>query len=227
MIVLHHLEKSRSFRIVWLLEELKLNYGLDYRLHIHKRDAETFLAPGELKELHPMGKAPILSDDSLPEGNQVLAESALIIEYLLKTYDVRHLFYPTEGQAWRDYTFWLHFAEGSLMPPAVMYLILSKAAEKTPFFARFVARKIRDTVAKVILSGNIRSALDLLESSLVGREYLAGAFGGADIQMYFAVAAVRQRMGLENRPNIAAWLARCEERAGFVHAVEASGPVFG
>ena len=92
MITLYHLEKSRSFRIVWLLEELKLAYGLNYQLISHQRDERTYLAPKSFKNIHPMGKAPILVDDSLPDGEQVLAESALIIEYLLKTYDSEQRF---------------------------------------------------------------------------------------------------------------------------------------
>ena len=227
MITLYHLEKSRSFRIVWLLEELKLAYGLDYQLISHQRDERTYLAPKSFKNIHPMGKAPILVDDSLPDGEQVLAESALIIEYLLKTYDSEQRFYPTGAKAWRDYTFWLHFAEGSLMPPLVMGLILTKASQKAPLLVRPIARKLKSGIDQMILSNNISSALALVEETLSRSPWFAGdAFTGADVQMYFAIAAARQRVGLAGMSAITAWLERCESRAGFINTVAKVGTVF-
>ncbi|UTO04886.1 glutathione S-transferase [Moraxella sp. FZLJ2107] len=228
MITLYHLEKSRSFRIVWLLEELKLAYGLDYDLISFNRDNKTYLAPKELKAIHPMGKAPILVDDSLSVGEQALAESALIIEHLLKTYDHEKKFYPADDKAWRDYTFWMHFAEGSLMPPLVMGLILSKACEKSPFFAKPIARKLKDGIGKMILNNNVSSALELIEQSLAQSPWFAGSeFTGADVQMYFAVAAARERTVLPPAMTATrAWLDRCESRAGFIKTVEKVGTVF-
>lgn len=226
MITLHHLQQSRSFRIVWLLEELRTAYGLDYQLMTHARDATTFLAPSALKTIHPMGKAPILLDNRLPDGES-LAESALIIEYLLKTYDSEQRFYPTAGKQWRDYVFWLHFAEGSLMPPLAMTLILTKAIQKSPFFIKPIAAKLKDSIERMILRGNITSALTLLESSLADQEWLAGEFSGADIQLHFAVAAAGQRaVDLADFPNIRAWLNRCEQRAAFRAAVARAGVPF-
>ncbi len=227
MITLYHLEKSRSFRIVWLLEELKLAYGLDYQLISHERDERTYLAPKSFKAIHPMGKAPILVDDSLPDGEQVLAESALIIEYLLRTYDSEQRFYPVGDKAWRDYTFWLHFAEGSLMPPLVMGLILTKAGQKAPLLVRPIARKLKAGIDQLILKNNIDSALSLIEETLTRSPWFAGdAFTGADVQMYFAVAAARQRVGLAGESATQAWLERCESRAGFIQARQRAGSPF-
>lgn len=228
MITLHHLEKSRSFRILWLLEELKLAYGLDYQLVSYPRNHKTYLAPVELKQLHTMGKAPILIDDTLPQGEQALAESALIIEYLLRTYDKEQLFYPKTEKAWREYTFWLHFAEGSLMPPLVMSLILSKATQKVPFFAKPIANKLKDGIGEMILNGNIHSALVLIEQTLSKQPWFArDSFTGADIQMYFPVSALRERVGLLQQYHaIYTWLQGCEQRDGFKHAVAKVDSVF-
>lgn len=228
MITLHHLEKSRSFRILWLLEELKLAYGLDYQLVSYPRNHKTYLAPVELKQLHTMGKAPILIDDTLPQGEQALAESALIIEYLLKTYDKEQLFYPKTEKTWREYTFWLHFAEGSLMPPLVMSLILSKATQKVPFFAKPIANKLKDGIGSMILNGNINSALELVEQTLSKQPWFAGeSLTGADIQMYFAVAAARERVGLPKHYHATQqWLQRCEQCVGFKNAIAVAGSVF-
>lgn len=226
MITLHHLEKSRSFRILWLLEELKLAYGLDYKLVNHSRNQQN-LAPDELMKYHPMGKAPILFDDSLPTGEQTLAESAVIIEYLLKFYDKDQQFSPSNDFiAWRDYQFWLHFAEGSLMPPVVMKLILSKAVEKSPFFAKPIVRKVKTGAEKMLLDGNIQKSLQLLEKQLQGKDWLVDQkLTGVDIQLYFAVAGAIKisQIPLANFPNIAHWLKNCEQRPAFPKAIELGG----
>ena len=233
MLHLYHLNKSRSFRVVWLLEELKLAYGLEYQLHLIERDRKTALAPKSLEQIHPMGKAPILIDDSLPKGEQVLAESALILSYLLKAYDSEARFYPAAAdqktqatdKAWRDYTFWMHFAEGSLMPPLVMGLILDKSIQKSPWFARPVLNKFRFGIHQIILDKNLTNALKMLEASLADKSYLAGQFSAADIQMYLAVYGARLR-GLvpQTHTNTHAWLAACESRQGFKYAVSLAGP---
>ncbi|MFC0819878.1 glutathione S-transferase [Moraxella marmotae] len=232
MLHLYHLNKSRSFRIVWLLEELKLAYGIDYQLHQIERDARTALAPEHLAQIHPMGKAPILVDDSLPAGENSLAESAVIIEYLLKTYDTDAKFYPTidaqspktTGKAWRDYTFWLHFAEGSLMPPLVMGLILDKVAAKSPWFAKPIANKLNSNIHQLILDKNLANALQMVESALANQDWLAGQFSGADIQMYFAVKGAKVRGVLPTtHQHTLAWLARCESQQAYKNTEKLAG----
>lgn len=226
MITLHHLAKSRSFRVLWLLEELKESYGLEYQLISYDRNAQN-LAPSELEQFHPMGKAPILVDDRLPQGEQALAESALIIEYLLKFYDNRQQFSPSNTfSSWQDYQFWLHFAEGSLMPPVVMKLILLKAVEKSPFFAKPVVRQVKAGAEKMLLDGNIQKGLQLLEKQLQGKDWLVDEkLTGADIQLYFAAAGAIKisQLALDDFPNIAHWLRNCEQRPAFKRAIELGG----
>lgn len=232
MIHLYHLNKSRSFRIVWLLEELKEAYGLDYQLHTIERDAATYLAPDYLKQIHPMGKAPILVDDSLPAGEQALAESAAIMAYLLKAYDPDAKFHPVvdadsvqaAGKAWRDYEFWMHFAEGSLMPPMVMSLILQKASAKSPWFARPVINQLKDGIHRMILDNNISSALKLLETALAGQSWLAKDFSAADIQMHLAVYGAKMRGTLpKSHQHTIQWLERCQSRPVFARALGLAG----
>lgn len=232
MIKLYHLNKSRSFRIVWLLEELKLAYGLDYQLHTVERDAATYLAPDSLKQIHPMGKAPILIDDSLPAGEQALAESAAIMVYLLKAYDSKAQFHPvvdaaalkTHGKAWRDYQFWMHFAEGSLMPPMVMSLILQKASAKSPWFAKPIINKLKDGIHRMILDDNIAGGLVLVEEVLHDQPWLADEFSAADIQMYLAVYGAKMRGALpKSHQHTHDWLARCESRPAYVSAITLAG----
>lgn len=224
MITLHHLSQSRSFRIVWLLEELKNEYGIDYQLVSHQRNQHS-LAPDELQQIHPMGKAPILIDDVLPSGEQTLAESAVIIEYLLKFYDKNQLFIPKDDiNSWRDYHFWLHFAEGSLMPPLVMKLILSKAVTKSPFFARPIVKQVKAGAEKMLLNANITKALSLLETHLTNRAYLVDErLTGADIMLYFSVLGAKKSQPAFHYPNINRWLALCESRLAFHQAVMVGG----
>ncbi len=225
---LHHLTHSRSFRIVWLLEALKETYGVEYEIMCYQRN-KTHLAPKALSDIHPMGKAPIVVIERPNQEKLVLAESALIIEYLLNHYDKDKRFYPSDDKAWQEYTFWLHFAEGSLMPPLVMTLILGKSVERSPFFVRPIIKGLKRKIGALILDGNISKSLTLLESSLKDRHWLTGdKLTGADIQLYFAVAAARQRVGLleEQHSNIINWLTRCESQNSFKTAVAVGGTPF-
>ncbi len=225
MITLHHMAYSRSFRILWLLQELKRAYA-DFDYKIVKYDRQNGLAPKELLDIHPMGKAPIVIDDSLPVDEQVLAESAVIIEYLLATYDTDKKLSPKNSwdKSGRAYHFWLHFAEGSMMPPLVMNLILSKATQRTPFFFRPIVKRVKHSIGELILNGNIQKSLQLLENTLQNQHWLCGHYvTGADIQVYFAVAGARRGMDLSDYPNINNWLARCEARPSFAEAVAIGG----
>lgn len=221
MLTLHHLNNSRSFRILWLLEELAWAYDLNYKLITHDRTAN-YLAPDELKAIHPMGKAPILVD-----GDKVLAESGFIIEYLLKTYDTNGEFKPTDGKAWEDYTFWLHFAESSMMPPLVMRLVMNAVATKSPWFIRPIAKAIAGKVESLVIAGNIKQSFDLLDGQLADNDWVAGKqFSGADIQTYFAVKALESRGGLGEREHIKRWLVACESRLAYKTTVKKGGQLF-
>jgi glutathione S-transferase len=138
LIKLHHLNNSRSQRILWLLEELELSYEIIK----YQRDKLTQLAPKSLKKIHPLGKAPILEDD----GN-TFAESGAIIEYLIMSYGEGKIFIPKSGKELQSYTYWMHFAEGSLMPPLVMKLVFEKIkSSPMPFFVKPIVKMIANTV---------------------------------------------------------------------------------
>ena len=218
MLHLHHLENSRSFRIVWLLEELKV----PYQLTSYERN-KVGLAPDSLEKIHPMGKAPILVVDGKP-----LIESGFIIEYLLKHYDEEQRFKPSleDEAAWENYTFWMHFAEATAMPPLVMRLVFSKVVERSPALIRPISKSIRKQVESSMISRNIDKVLALMEEHLQSNHWFAGeAFSGADIQMHFVVAAANARQSLDKvkYANIINWQKRCEARPAFASAVAKGG----
>ena len=209
MLVLHHLEQSRSQRIAWLLEEL----GLPYEIKRYRRDPKTFLAPPELSAVHPLGKAPVLVDDGV-----VLIESGAIIEYVIGRYGADSGLRPDaaspEHQA---YLTFLHFAEGSMMPPLLLRLIFGRIATGAPALIRPIARAIAAPVEKGFIAPNIARTLDFLEAELGKRPWFAGeALTGADIQMSFPVEVAQQRGGLDaSRPKLMDWLGRIRARPAY------------
>ncbi|SPL69451.1 glutathione S-transferase family protein [Acinetobacter stercoris] len=184
MITLHHLEHSRSFRILWALEEL----GLDYQIKYYKRTS-SYEAPAELKKIHPLGKAPILTD-----GDLTITESAVILDYLQEKYDVNKKFKPEQPEHLMQYNYWMHYAEGSLMPLLVMNLVLSQVSAKVPFLIQPVANKIVKGVKAGYITPRVCDHIEFLESHLSGREYFAGDFSFADIQMSFPIIALQERV---------------------------------
>lgn len=221
MLTLHHLNHSRSFRILWLLCELNAQYGTPFQVITHNRN-KMHLAPKEMQAIHPMGKAPILVDEN---RGKTLVESGFIIEYLLKHYDVNQKFTPSDSH-WEDYAFWLHFSESSMMPPLVMRLVMGKVATKSPFLVRPIAKAIADKVENLMIKGNIEQSFGLLNSHLQDKEWVAGDFGGADIQVYFAVKALQSRGGIGKWQNLQNWLNRCESRTAYQQAVAQGGQLF-
>lgn len=220
MLHLHHLENSRSFRILWLLEEL----AVDYQLTCYDRN-KAYRAPDSLKEVHPLGHAPILEVDGRP-----LLESGFIIEYLIKHYDSEQKFKPADDNesAWENYTFWLHFAEASLMPPLVMRLVFTKVVEQSPMLIKPISKKIQGQVEKSMISSSLDPMLKMMEKHLEDKRWFAGSeFSAADIQMHLAVLGANAGEGLNRKKyaNILNWLKRCEERPAFKQAVEKGGRV--
>ena len=216
---LHHLQNSRSFRILWLLEEL----GLDYQLTKYERN-QSYLAPESLENIHPMGKAPILEVDGVS-----MIESGHIIDYLMAKYDTEYKLHPqtdADSQTWLDYDFWMHYAEASLMPPLVMRLVFNKIAEQAPRLVRVVTKKIRQKVEATMISKNINTSLDLVEKQLSDNQWFAGSeFSGADIQMGFVLEAVNTKQSLDRTKyaNILNWIKRCQARPAYKRAVEKGG----
>ena len=217
MIVVHHLNNSRSQRVLWLLEEL----GLPYEVKRYQRDAKTMLAPPELRAVHPLGKSPVISD-----GGLTLAESGAIIEYLISRHGAERLI-PGEGTPERlRYTYWMHFAEGSAMPPLLMKLIFDRIERgPMPFFARPIARAIAGKAKSGFVQPNIDRTLDFMEAELGKSEWFAGpAFSAADIQMSFPLEAAASRGGLdERRPKLWAFLKKIHERPAYRRALEKGG----
>lgn len=215
MITVHHLNNSRSQRILWLLEEM----GVPYEVRRYQRDAKTMLAPPELRAVHPLGKSPVITDDG-----RVIAETGAIVEYLVGRYGDGRLI-PAGGSDERlRYTYWLHFAEGSAMPPLVMALIFKEMPKAVPGLIRPIARIISDQVQQRFLRPQIAAQLDLMEAELGGTAWFAGAaFSAADIQMSFPVEAAAMRAGLGKRAKLGAWLQRIHGRPAYQAALARGG----
>ena len=218
MITVHHLENSRSQRVLWLLEEL----GLPYEVKRYARDKKTSLAPPELAAVHPLGKSPVVSD-----GNTVVAETGAIVEYLLDKAGDEAL-RPKRGSAdGLRFSYWLHFAEGSAMPPLVMALIFNKIRTgPMPFFARPIAKAIANKVMGGFVQPNIDKQLAFMEAELTARPWFAGkAFSAADIMMSFPLEAASSRGGLDAKyPHLTDFLHRSQARPAYQRALERGGP---
>ena len=220
MITVHHLENSRSQRILWLLEEL----GLPYEIRRYARDPKTMLAPPALKRVHPLGKSPVIDDDGT-----VVAESGAIVEYLVDTHGGGRLKPPPGTTEARRYTYWLHFAEGSLMPPLLVALIFAKVrGAKVPFFVKPIVKGIAAQVHKAYIDPNVNNLLAFMESELHQRDWFAGDdFTAADVQMNYpleAAAAGRAGFTAQSHPRLHAWLMRCQARPAYQRALAAGGP---
>ncbi|MBB1602887.1 glutathione S-transferase [Variovorax sp. UMC13] len=219
MITVHHLNNSRSQRVLWLLEEL----GLPYDIVRYERDPKTMLAPPELRKVHPLGKSPVVTTD---EG-LVLAESGAIIETLIERHGQGRLA-PAAGSAEAlRYRYWLHYAEGSAMPPLLLKLIFDRIeSSKMPFFVKPVARMIAGKAKAGFVAPNLKTHLDFMEGELGQGAWFAGPeFTGADIQMSFPLEAARARGGLDaSRPRLMAWLERIHARPAYRRALERGGP---
>ncbi|MFC5512421.1 glutathione S-transferase family protein [Massilia jejuensis] len=217
MITVHHLNNSRSQRILWLLEEL----GLPYEIKKYQRDPKTMLAPPELKAVHPLGKSPVITD-----GDTVVAESGAIVDYLVERYG-NGRFIPAAGTPEKlQYSFYLHFAEGSAMSPLLMKLVFDRIETgPMPFFAKPIARSIARKVKETFVNPNIKNQLDYLESELAARDWFAGSqFSAADIQMSFPLEAASSRGGLDARyPRLSAFLQRIHARPAYARALERGG----
>jgi glutathione S-transferase len=225
MLIVHHLETSRSQRILWLLEEL----AVPYEMVRYARDPATMLAPAALKKVHPLGKAPVIQD-----GDLVIAESAAILEYIAEVYGSQGRselasLEPARGtEAHRQCRFWLHYAEGSLMNWLTMKLVFSTIPKQPmPFFVKPIARGICDKVVAKLIAPNLDNATKFIEAHLAGHTWFAGdAISLADFQMSFAIEAMLSRgASTETAPNAAAWLARVQARPAYQRAVEKGGPV--
>ena len=216
MITLHHLENSRSQRIIWMLEEL----GVPYEIKRYERDKKTGLAPASLKAVHPLGKSPVITD-----GEITMSESGAIIDYLGRTYG-QGKFAPEPGApTWLDYNYWLHFAEGSLMPPLVMRLVFDAIKKKKmPFFVRPIRDKIVGETMKLFVGPLVKTHFDYVEQHLKQHDWFAGNdLSGADIQMSFPLEAAVAGGAGKGYPAITAYVKRIHARPAYQRALKAGG----
>ncbi|MBZ2160655.1 glutathione S-transferase family protein [Alteromonas stellipolaris] len=217
MLTLHHLNNSRSQRILWLLEEL----GVDYNIEHYQRDSTTNLAPDSLRAVHPLGRSPVLTT---PEG--AIAESGAIVEYLVRKHGQTHFTSPESGENLQQYLFWLHFAEGSLMPPLVARLVLEKARQKgsKPFFIKPITNKLIDGILNAYYGPNLAQSLRYVESYLAHHTWFAGEQPtGADVQMIFPLESLVASGNAKDFPAIREYVKRIHARPAYKQALEKGG----
>ncbi len=216
MLTLHHLNASRSQRVLWLLEEL----GVPYEVRRYQRDPKTWLAPPELKRVHPLGKSPVITD-----GAHTLAESGAIIEYLLDTYGGGRLRPPAGSEARLRYNYWLHYAEGSAMPPLLLKFIFQRLPRgPVPALLRPLARAIAGSAQTSYIDPQLAMHIGYWEDSLATHAWFAGdEFTAADIQMSFPVEAAAARAALPLGEKLRAFLERIRARPAYARAVSAGG----
>lgn len=215
MLTVHHLEESRSHRILWLLEEL----DVEYQLEQYQRDPETRLAPDSLSEVHPLGKSPVITDD-----DRTVAESGAIIEYILDRHDEGQLRPERGTDAHQRYRYWMHYAEGSAMPHLLLRIVFAEVPRQTPWPVSVAAGALSNRVEDEYITPMIRKHLDFWESELADRDYFAGdEFTAADIQMSVPLEGAAAGVDPDEYPHVHGLVDRLRERAGYRRAVERGG----
>ena len=217
MITVHHLDNSRSQRVLWLLEEL----GLPYEVIRYQRDPATMFAPKELRAVHPLGKSPVITD-----GGKTIAESGAIIDYLLETYGQGRLVPPPGTPAKLRFTYWLHYAEGSAMPLLLLKLVFLRIPKSVPGLIRPIARLIAKGALSKLIDPQLSRHMTYWETELTAAPWFAGDdFTAADIQMSFPVEAAAVRSGqMEDKLRLKDYLARIHARPAYRRALETGGP---
>ncbi|RRN66451.1 glutathione S-transferase family protein [Caulobacter sp. 602-1] len=216
MLVVHHLNNSRSQRVLWLLEEL----GVPYEVKHYERDAETMLAPPALKAIHPLGKSPVITDDG-----KTIAETGAIVEYVIETYGQGRLIPPAGGPERLRYTYWLHYAEGSAMTPLLLKLVFTALPTRAPGLLKGLVKAIAGKAQQGFVDPQLKTHIDYWEAELSKTPWFAGAeFTAADIMMSFPLEAGAARAGADSRPHVKAFLARIHARPAYQRALEKGGP---
>ncbi|MCK6788901.1 glutathione S-transferase [Enterobacter roggenkampii] len=217
MLTVHHLNQSRSHRVIWALEEL----GLPYEI-VHYQREKNMLAPEALKKVHPLGKSPVIEDNGL-----ILAESGAILEYLQETYDSASRLKPLDPAHKVQYRFWLHYAEGSLMPLLLMKLVFNSLGKPpVPFGIRTLGKALGQGVQKAYLNRQLETHARFIESHLAKNSWFAGdTLSMADIQMSFPIFALLARSGIANLPHIQAWKTKVENSPGWQKTLQQGGPL--
>ena len=217
-LIVHHLNNSRSQRVLWLLEEL----DVPYEIRKYQRDPRTMLAPPELRAVHPLGKSPVIT-----EGDVTLAESGAILEYLVEKHGAGRLAPPAGTLERERYRYWMHYAEGSAMPPLLLKLVFDRVATSpAPFFVRPILRGVAQRVTQSFIAPQLKLHLDYLEGELGRAAWFAGnEFTAADVQVSFPIEGFAARGGLDvARPRLMDFLARIHARPAYQRALEKGGP---
>jgi len=218
MITLHHLQDSRSQRVLWLLEEL----GCKYRIKHYERDPKTALAPAALNKVHPLGKSPVITD-----GSRTLAESATIVEYLARTYGDGRWAPALDDSHYWDFSYWMHYAEASLMPPLLIKLVFSKLREPpVPFFVRPISGRIADQVDRTFTNPQIATHFAFVDDYLGEHRWFAGSeISAADVQMSFPLEAALAAgtISRADYPNVAVYVNRIQSREAYLRALKKGG----
>ncbi|WP_369058815.1 glutathione S-transferase [Caulobacter sp. 73W] len=217
MLTVHHLNNSRSQRVLWLLEEL----GAPYQIKHYQRDAKTMLAPPELKAVHPLGKSPVITD-----GDITVAETGAIVEYILETYGAGRLVPPAGTAQKRAYTHWLHFAEGSAMPPLLLKLVFGVLPERAPGLLKPIVKGIAAKAQAGFIDPQLAAQQAYWEDTLSKSEWFAGPdFTAADVMMSFPLEAASSRSPFgADKPKLKAFLQRIHARPAYQKALERGGP---
>ena len=215
MITVHHLDNSRSQRILWLLEEL----DLPYQVKTYKRGKD-MLAPPELKAIHPLGKAPVITD-----GQRVIAETGAIMDYLLTAYGAGRLVPPAGTEERLSYTYWMYYAEGSAMTPLLLKLVTTSLRSRAPWLIRPIASAITKSIDAKLVTPNLTANIVFWEDALTKSAWFAGAeFSAADIMMSFPLEAAANRAGAGQKLHIKAWLKTIHARPAYQKALARGGP---
>ncbi|MES2860143.1 MAG: glutathione S-transferase [Pseudomonadota bacterium] len=217
MIIVHHLNNSRSQRVLWLLEEM----GLPYEVKRYERNAQTMLAPPELRAIHPLGKSPVIQD-----GEIIVAETGAIVEYLLEAYPGRSLRPPAGTAEGRRFTYWLHYAEGSAMTPLLLKLVFGALPTRSPGLLRPLVKAIAAKAQTGFIDPQIASHAAYWEAELTKSPWFAGdAFSAADIMMSFPLEAGASRAPYgQDKPCLKAFLQTIHARPAYQRALERGGP---
>ena len=216
MIIVHHLNNSRSQRVIWLLEEL----GVPYEVQRYERDGDTMLAPPQLLAIHPLGKSPVITD-----GDKVVAETGAIVDYIIETYGQGRLI-PAAGTAERlRYTYWLHYAEGSAMTPLLLKLVFAALPARAPLLLRPLVKAIANGVQTAFVDPQLKVHVDYWDAELARSAWFAGQdFTAADVMMSFPLEAAAARAGAGSHPRIRAFLHAIHARPAYRAALQRGGP---
>jgi len=216
MIIVHHLNNSRSQRVLWLLEEL----GVPYEVRRYERDAKTMLAPPELLAIHPLGKSPVITD-----GDKTVAETGAIVEYIIETYGQGRLIPPAGSAERLRYTYWLHYAEGSAMTPLLLKLVFTALPTRAPLLLRGLVKAIANGAQSGFIDPQLKTHIDYWEAELNRSPWFAGeTFTAADILMSFPLEAAGARAGAASRPRVKAFLDAIHGRPAYRAALKRGGP---